>query len=107
MNVEERVLHWLQITHYGAPKSNVYDNERDAAAFQIYKHAERLKQSNIYFNDFNALRMATNAAYKFMVGDTSRVNNEHRLDKANPFIRDPFVRLQDLSATNPKYGQAE
>ena len=105
MNVELRVLHWLQITHNGAPKTNVLDLSYDAAAFQIYKHIEKLKQSNLYFNDFNALRMATNAAYKFMLGDISRVNNEHRLVKTNPFIRDPFTRLQDLNATNPEYGE--
>lgn len=105
MDVEERILHWLQITHNGAPKTNVLDLRYDAAAFQIYKHVEKLKQSNLYFNDFNALRMATNAAYKFMLGDASRVNNEHRLVKSNPFVRDPFPRLQALNATNPEYGE--
>ena len=105
MGVEERVLHWLQITHNGAPKTNVFDNAHDSAAFAIYKHIEKLKQQNLSFNDFNSLRMATSAAHKFMLGDSRRVNNEHRLMKSNPFTNDPFPSLQTLRATNPEYGE--
>lgn len=105
MGVEERVLHWLQITHNGAPKTSVFDHTHDSAAFTIYKHIEKLKQQNLSFNDFNSLRMATSAAHKFMLGDSRRVNNEHKLMKNNPFVRDPFPRLQALNATNPEYGE--
>ena len=104
MDAEERALHWMQITHYGHAKTYAYQDCFDKAAFQIYKHTEDLKQKNLYFHDFNALRMAVNAAYKFMCGDTRRVRNEHNINKQLTFTRDPFTRLQDLNATNCEYG---
>lgn len=104
MDAEERALHWMQITHYGHSKTYPYQDCYDKAAIQIYKQIESLKLQNLYFSDFNALRMAVNAAHKFMNGDTRRVRNEHKVDKQLSFNKDPFTRLQDLTATNPEYG---
>jgi hypothetical protein len=106
MNAEQRVLHWMQITHFGHAKTFPYQDCYDKAAFQIYKHIEDLKLQNLSFADFNSLRMAVNAAYKFMNGDTRRVRNEHKMDKQLSFNKDPFTRLQDLTATNPEYGNS-
>lgn len=107
MDVEARVLHWLQITHFGAPKSMSYVHEHDSAAFQIYKHSEKLKQQNIPFQDFGALRMTVSAAHKFMLGKNIRVNNEHRVERSTTFNRDPFTRLQSLNPTNPHFGDVQ
>ena len=104
MDAEQRVLHWMQITHFGHAKTYAYQDCYDKAAFQIYKQIEDLKLQNLYFSDFNSLRMAVNAAYKFMKGDARRVRNEHKMDKQLSFNSDPFTRLQDLTATNAQYG---
>lgn len=103
MCVEDRFVHWIEISSFGQPSTFMYNPSIDGAAARLYHEKRKKRDDNPgagFWNDSPALRKTVHAAHKFMNGENFGRN-------VVAITVDPFKLLRKMQPTNPKYALPE